>query len=118
MSAGQVLKAARIKADLTQEELGARIGVSGQYIGKLERGEAKNPSRDIIKRLGEMLDIPWEGLLYGTDAREGVSEQDILMAREIRDLPDAYKVEAYALIIRAKHEVAQQQAVKEMTESH
>lgn len=121
MSAGKNLKTARINAGLTQEELGARIGISGQYIGKLERNEAKNPSRDVIMRLGEMLGIPWEGLLYGTDAREGVSEQEILMARALRDIPPSYQLEVQATIVRGLMAAAQekeQQAEREPDQTH
>ena len=104
MNSGLMLKMARQKAGLTQDELGAQVEVSGQYIGKLERGEAKNPSRAIIKRISEVLDIPFESLLYGSDAREGVTEQDILLARAIRDLPSHYQIEISALVIRGQHE--------------
>jgi transcriptional regulator with XRE-family HTH domain len=107
MQNGMVLKAARQKAGLNQNELGDRVGVTGQYIGKLERGEAKNPSREILQRIAQVLDIPFEVLLYGNDAREGVSEQSILMAQVIEKLPDKAKIEINAIMIRALHEVAQ-----------
>jgi transcriptional regulator with XRE-family HTH domain len=107
MQNGMILKTARQKAGLNQVELGDRVGVTGQYIGKLERGEAKNPSREILQRIAQVLDIPFEVLLYGNDAREGVSEQSILMAQVIEKLPDKAKIEINAIMIRALHEVSQ-----------
>ena len=116
MQNGDVLRAARVKAGLKQDQLGDRVGVTGQYIGKLERGETKNPSREIIQRIGQVLDIPFEALLYGNDAREGVSEQSILMAQVIETLPDKAKIEINAIMIRALHEVAQQKEQEERFE--
>jgi transcriptional regulator with XRE-family HTH domain len=48
----------RKKAELTQEELGQKAGVSGTYIGEIERGEAPNVSLKVIYDLSEALNIP------------------------------------------------------------
>ncbi len=104
MIASAVLRAARKATDMNQDALGDKVGVSGQYIGKLERGEAKNPSREIIERISKVLDIPFESLLLGEDAREGLSERDIMVAREYRDAPSKYQIEVMAILLKARHE--------------
>ena len=40
---GQTVRRLRREADLTQEELAARAGISANYVGEIERGEC-NPS--------------------------------------------------------------------------
>jgi transcriptional regulator with XRE-family HTH domain len=47
---GQELRAARLRAGLTQEELAHRAGVDRSYISQLERG-LKSPTVDMLLRL-------------------------------------------------------------------
>ena len=58
------LKSARAALDLSQEDLAKRVGVSGQTINAIEKGDY-NPTiklcRDICKVLGKTLDeLFWE----------------------------------------------------------
>jgi hypothetical protein len=39
-----------------------------------------------------------------------LSERDILIARQIRDLPGRYQAEVFALIIKAKAEIEEEKA--------
>lgn len=109
MKPGDEIRIARQQRKLSQTALGELVGVSGQYIGKLERGETESPSRDVLMRIHEVLDIPFERLLFGDDARPGLSEQDVLIAKQIRDLPGKYKAQIYAMIIQAKAELEEEQ---------
>jgi transcriptional regulator with XRE-family HTH domain len=102
------IRVARARRGWSQTKLGEQVGCSGQYIGKLERGEADNPSRELLMRIGEVLEIPFERLLFGDDAKPGLSEQDILIAKQIRDLPGHYKAEIYATIIKAKADLEEE----------
>lgn len=58
------LKAARVKKDLTQEELAKKVGVTRQTIGLIETGKYNptiNLCIDICKVLGKTLDeLFWE----------------------------------------------------------
>lgn len=104
MSPGECLRAARKRANLTQTQLAERVGVTPQYISALEKDIKENPSREIIMRIGEVLDIPFTSLLLGGDAKPGLSEEDVIIARQIRDLPDRYRNQILTIIIRAKHD--------------
>src|SRR5271166_2552247 len=55
-SFGDLLKRYRIKADLTQEELAERAGLSTRAIMYLERG-TRSPYRDTLRRLGQALGL-------------------------------------------------------------
>jgi transcriptional regulator with XRE-family HTH domain len=59
----RVLKTLRESRDLTQVELAKRADVTQAYIAKLEAGEKKNPSLDVLKRLARALGVPVTELL-------------------------------------------------------
>ena len=50
MISSQLLREARLRADLTQAELGRRVGKAGSAIGRWERGEAL-PSLESLRRV-------------------------------------------------------------------
>ena len=56
------LKEARLKKNLTQEELAERCGSSDRYIRDLEKGRKINPSADLVCQIASALDIPMETL--------------------------------------------------------
>ena len=53
---GQTVRRLRREADLTQEELAARAGISANYVGEIERGEC-NPSVLVVFALTNGLGI-------------------------------------------------------------
>jgi transcriptional regulator with XRE-family HTH domain len=59
----RVLKTQRERNDMTQTELARKVGVSQTYIAKLEAGEKKNPSLDVLKKLARALGVPVTELL-------------------------------------------------------
>lgn len=56
------LKEARLKKNLTQEELAERCGSSDRYIRDLEKGRKVNPSADLVCQIASVLEIPMEAL--------------------------------------------------------
>ena len=62
---GQRLRALRKQRGLSQERLGERSGLSGKFIGEVERGE-KSISIDSLYRVSVALEIPLRDL---TDVR-------------------------------------------------
>ena len=62
---GQRLRALRKQRSLSQERLGHRAGLSGKFIGEVERGE-KSISIDSLYRVSVALEIPLRQL---TDVR-------------------------------------------------
>jgi transcriptional regulator with XRE-family HTH domain len=53
---GQAIRRLRRQADLTQEELAERAGLSANYVGQIERGE-KNPGALALFALARGLSI-------------------------------------------------------------
>ena len=60
---GRVLKTLREEKGLTQVDLANKAKVGRTYIVKLETGDKKNPSLDILKKLAKALGVPVTDLL-------------------------------------------------------
>ena len=56
------LKEARLKKNLTQEELAERCGSSDRYIRDLEKGRKVHPSATVVCQIASVLEIPMEAL--------------------------------------------------------
>ena len=65
---GATLRAVRLQAGLSQEELAHRAGLDRTYVSSCERGK-RNLSLEAIVRLAEALDVPASALLVDVDAR-------------------------------------------------
>lgn len=63
MTTGERIKMLRKKHNMTQEELGAKIGVQKAAIQKYEKGTVKNIKRDSLIKLAKCLDTTPEFLL-------------------------------------------------------
>jgi transcriptional regulator with XRE-family HTH domain len=57
LSFGDLLRRYRDSANLTQEDLAARTGLTPQAIGLLERGERRRPHRYTVGKLAEALEL-------------------------------------------------------------
>jgi len=57
------LRKFRKEKKLTQKELAVLVGVSGNYIQKLETGVKDNPTISLAKKISEELDITLEELI-------------------------------------------------------
>ena len=58
-----MLKTLREEKGLTQVDLANKAKVERTYIVKLESGDKKNPSLDILKKLAKALGVPVTDLL-------------------------------------------------------
>lgn len=58
-----MLKTLREEKGLTQVDLATKAKVERTYIVKLESGDKKNPSLDILKKLAKALGVPVTELL-------------------------------------------------------
>lgn len=58
MTTGERIKMLRKEHNLTQEELGAKIGVQKAAIQKYEKGTVKNIKRDSLIKLAHVLILP------------------------------------------------------------
>ncbi|WNG37722.1 helix-turn-helix transcriptional regulator [Archangium violaceum] len=66
---GTAARAARVRANLTQEDVAERVGLATEVYGRLERG-GMLPSVPTLKKLCETLNIPSDILLGLTPAQE------------------------------------------------
>ena len=66
---GTAARAARVRANLTQEDVAERVGLATEVYGRLERG-GMLPSVPTLKKLSEILHIPSDVLLGLTPAQE------------------------------------------------
>ena len=66
---GTAARAARVRANLTQEDVAERVGLATEVYGRLERG-GMLPSVPTLKKLCEVLRIPSDVLLGLTPAQE------------------------------------------------
>lgn len=83
MDIGKIIKKYRKQANLTQKELGIKIGVSQQQIGMWENGK-RIPKIDTLKKIADSLNVPLlnftnqEDILnYTREARTKLSYEDI-----------------------------------------
>ena len=58
-----MIKSLRIERGLTQAQVAQKVGVTKNYITMLERGQRKNPSLDIVKKIAKALGVPAGKLL-------------------------------------------------------
>lgn len=82
---GQTLES--LRGDLTQAELGRRIGVSRERMGQIERGRVKWPEVDIFNALSRELGVPVSALLRaaGADIPTARSEELDWLASQLDD---------------------------------
>lgn len=82
MTIGERIKAARLKAGITQEELAAKLNITYQSIGQWERGK-RTPKPQTLKRIADALGVPvsefasgiWEKFdLQYSDAKNRLNE--------------------------------------------
>lgn len=90
---GERLRAARLRADLTQEELADRLKTSKAQINRYEGGK-QDPSAELLVKLSKELNVSTDwllGLVEGEEARVqplelSPTEQRLLAAFRQRDL--------------------------------
>ena len=63
MTFGEYLKELRKSKGLTQKELAELSGFSNAEISKIESGDRKKPSPDLLKAIAPHLEVPYELLM-------------------------------------------------------
>lgn len=58
---GHNVRIARLKRAMTQDEVAEAVGMTGQYVGQIEKGE-KNVTLDTMKKLAVALDFDLNGM--------------------------------------------------------
>lgn len=63
---GENIRRERKKKNITQKELGEKVGISNTYLSDMEIGRT-NPSIKTLKKIAQGLDIHYVELLKDTD---------------------------------------------------
>ena len=91
---GQRLRAIRRVRRLSLDRLGTRAGLSGKFLGEVERGE-KSISVDSLYRLAVVLGV---SLRYLTDVREATGAEAEALCAILVALPRADRRRAYQVV--------------------
>lgn len=95
-SIGRNIRCYRLEQDLRQEDLAEAIGLSGNYIGMVERGE-KIPSLETLVAILNVLHISADMVL--TDVVDtGYTVKQSMLAERIGRLPAAERERIYAVV--------------------
>lgn len=78
MTTGELIKAARKKAGMTQEELGSKLGVSGSSIAQWEN-DLRNPKLDTLQRIASALGVPVQELISDWEAVDKEEFKDVFI---------------------------------------
>lgn len=70
MNTSEIIKMLRIQNNMTQEELGERIGVKKSAIAKYESGRVENLKRSTIEKLANIFDVSPTYLLGMSNEKE------------------------------------------------
>lgn len=95
MDIGQKIREARLAKGMTQEELGAILGVQKSAIAKYESGRVVNIKRSTLKKISDVLGIRPSELIYEKIESNPVGAAElhfeIIMDEDIRDIFDDFK---------------------------
>lgn len=92
---GAILKGARLEANLTQDEVAERVGITTRYLMAIEN-EGKCPALDVWFRLIRTLHLSADALVYPENTADREQNEQLLYM--IRSLNSRDKKIAQALI--------------------
>lgn len=87
MTTGERIKALRIQHGMTQEELGAKVGVQKSAIYKYETGLVVNLKRSVIEKLAKALDVKPSYLMGMSEDEPAPIPPGFLPLPELDSLP-------------------------------
>ena len=79
---GEYLKSKRKEKNLSMNKLGTLTGVTAMYISQLESGKRVKPSIEVLEKLSESLEVPYEDLMV---AAGYIDPDDYLRLKNERD---------------------------------
>ena len=98
MEIGQKIKKARIERGLTQQELGAIVGVQKSAIAKYESGRVVNIKRSTLQKITKALNIRPSELIFSESPKEAAD----LHVRIITDFELMEAIKDYYLLSEEK----------------
>ena len=91
MEIGKLIKDARASKGLTQEELGALVGVQKSAIAKYESGRVVNIKRSTLQKLAAALDLRGSDLVIGSNPKEAAElSARVLIDSDLREIVELY----------------------------
>lgn len=87
---GKILREFRIKADLTQEELSEKLGISLKYISRIENGNNGVKTQTLIRYINILGIIP--NTLYKEFLTNKEIKQNIELSEKINSLSEEKKL--------------------------
>jgi len=83
---GARLKELRIRKNQSLQQVADAVGASKAHIWELEKGDSRNPSTDLLRRLADHFDVSIANLV-GEDPDAPEEEQQLVaMFRNLKDL--------------------------------
>ena len=72
----EYLRTARERADISQRQLAARVGIHHSYLARLESGENDSPAAEVLQTIADVLEISSADLMafIGVKPPEGLPE--------------------------------------------
>lgn len=64
---GMKIKLKRIEKKFKQYEMAEKIGISREYLRRIENNTAKNPSIGVMKKISEVLEISVQELFFNEE---------------------------------------------------
>lgn len=91
LDVGKLIKDARIAKGLTQEQLGAIVGVQKSAIAKYENGRVVNIKRSTLQGLAKALDLKGSDLIIESNPKEAASlSARVLTDSDLREVVELY----------------------------
>lgn len=84
MTTGQLIKAARKSAKMTQAELADKLGIPYQSVSQWER-DTRKPKYDTIKRIADAMGVDWISLVDDDESMKGRALADIVKRQDARE---------------------------------
>jgi len=91
MTFGQWVRKARRAADLTQEDVGNRLGTSQGYVSSVERDDDRNVTRDTAKSFAAALGVPAKEALQAAGFAPDEKVITYITDPDIADMVEAYE---------------------------
>lgn len=87
MKIGDKIRNARINKDMSQEELGARLGVKKAAVSKWENGTVSNIKRSVLRQLADILELDPAELIMEAPKRSGEAVRINVLGRVAAGIP-------------------------------
>lgn len=95
MTLGQHITSLRKAKDLSQGQLGKKVGTSGDIIGRYERDEVK-PSIEVIIKIADALEVSIDFLVGKTDFE--IDKDTLRRIQDVSALPADEKKQVFMVI--------------------